>query len=867
MKTKTLFRILFVLVLLSAWLPVAGVRAEVGLQKLPAESIIYVPGPTNITLQTAIDQVPDGGVIEIANGVYTASGNGFQFLNLNKSFTIRAAAGANVILDGGSAVQTVWAENTSYSTASAVTISGITFANHNPVEEGKPAIRFSKVNFTFVNTTFLNNLKGGVVYAESSHVFFFDCLWEGNGSSAGGAGFRSWDSNMYVYNSRFVDNYTTALTTSSIPAGAAIATVNGVLWVSNTRFESNRSGAHGGAIWATGEWAKPETHVYIANSTFINNGIERSVGKSTPMEGGALVFEDQVFVHIYNSRFIENFADLGGAISFFRCKAEIRRSVFQSNYTVGSGVYSGVGGAITMNFYDRQSYASLTIEDTLFQGRPGHNVYDATFGGGLDVYGIVSSVKPKVTLRRVIFNDLDISDPTYAAAGGALIVKGVDFLMEDSFVLNSTANTAKGGLGGGLMIYPSNIATINRTVFANNVAAQCGGGAFMQGSTIRLNGNLFVGNAVSPSTPESASCGAALYTGTQSTLMITGTVENSTFVNNLGLPILEGDNSGSPINGVVYNGNSFYETAFSGTVFHNALVGGWTVAQLNTGVVTHTGGQPNITKSVVDNVALDSAPDIAKILAAPGNLLSAAANGDSAQQTSAYLAYVWNGASATLNGQALSDRAGVQAVNTAATYVLAAGSASNSAVVVNSTMPAFAFTFTPSSPAPILNWNLTGGNFLGAAMDQGVALTSAASGSVQLPTTNKQYRFHGLTQEGGFVGLIDPLLPVLSAPETAAILIDLSNPNYIGNVPFSNAGGQSLQWTASTSTPGLLQVTTPSGTTVLNGVVLYQVVPLATGEYTGTLTIDAGAGGSQDVTIQIHVVDRLQPLFLPLVMR
>ena len=67
---------------------------------LVTESIIRVPQDV-ANLQTAIDQVPNGGVIEIAAGTYASPSGGFRINNKHKGFTIRAASGASVVLSGG----------------------------------------------------------------------------------------------------------------------------------------------------------------------------------------------------------------------------------------------------------------------------------------------------------------------------------------------------------------------------------------------------------------------------------------------------------------------------------------------------------------------------------------------------------------------------------------------------------------------------------------------------------------------------------------------------------------------------------------------------------------------------------------------
>ena len=64
-----------------------------------AVEIIHVPGDVG-DLQSAIASISNGGIIEMAGGTYVPPGAGFTANNLGKAFTVRAAAGATVILDG-----------------------------------------------------------------------------------------------------------------------------------------------------------------------------------------------------------------------------------------------------------------------------------------------------------------------------------------------------------------------------------------------------------------------------------------------------------------------------------------------------------------------------------------------------------------------------------------------------------------------------------------------------------------------------------------------------------------------------------------------------------------------------------------------
>ena len=75
--------------------------ALAGAAAAPA-ALMRVPADV-ATLQTAIQQAANGDVIELADGTYASPAGGFTISNQPKAFTIRAAAGATVVLDGGGA--------------------------------------------------------------------------------------------------------------------------------------------------------------------------------------------------------------------------------------------------------------------------------------------------------------------------------------------------------------------------------------------------------------------------------------------------------------------------------------------------------------------------------------------------------------------------------------------------------------------------------------------------------------------------------------------------------------------------------------------------------------------------------------------
>lgn len=742
-----------------------------------SSSIIYVPGSNNMNLQTAINNVSDGGIIEIAAGTYTAPSGGFSILDMNKSFTLRAAAGATVTLNGAGSNRILQFRN-SVENSAHIDFIGITFYNgFSSLDYIAAGITLTKAKATFIDCKFTNNRKtvspartvGDAVVAVNSTAFFVNTTWQDNLSEDGGAAIGIRDSKVYIHNSRFINNQTTTTSTSEMPGGGAINAGNSTLYITNTRFEGNRSVGHGGAITAIGNLQTSGMELTIANSTFYNNQATRTISSPSPQEGGAIAVEDVSIMRIFNSRFIQNSAKIGGALTIFRAKAEIYDSAFLGNQATDTTPSSGSGGAINFNYHDRADFASLTIERTLFQGRYETVTTVAQFAGGINVVGYESAVRPVVTLRKIIFYDLDVTTPsssTKAGTGGAMLVFGADLLIEDTFVLNCDARGPKGGVGGGLVILAATAATMQRVTFAYNTADSYGGALFVQGANISVTDSQFVRNEISPGIAENeyASYGAAIFTTIEASLNrpVTGSVHNSTFIGQIGMAIFDDDRSAGPINDVIYNTNTFYETSFGDRVYRDSLTPTQNPDNLNILVVTRSGGLPPTDKALMDNTRLTSAPVIAQILAIPASILPQSAAGDPLSTTTAYVAYVWDGASANLNGTPLSTKTGIVSTTTAGQYTLSVDTHAVSAQIAGGVVPAF-LTSLSATTTPVFSWEITQGSFLNAVMVHSVTITSASSGSVQLPNANSLYIFYVVTQEGGYWRTIDPSEKIISS--------------------------------------------------------------------------------------------------------
>lgn len=743
-----------------------GTNQMTGLVSLTATDTIKIPQDSS-SLQDAIQQVLDGGIIEISSGTYYSPSGGFSLSNLQKSFTIQAAPGASVVLSGNGSNRILSSYNNSPDQAGAIVIKDITIANGYANQDGVGVVTLYTSKISFINVTFRDNYKSSspgrtvgatVDIADDSTVFFINCEWKDNTSEDGGAGLGIRSSDVFIHNSSFLRNRTITQVYNHIPGGGAINVANSSLRVTNTRFEDNRAAGHGGAIWAQGLWDQPETDIVIANSTFINNQISRGVSSPSPIEGGAVSAEDHLALKVYSSRFITNQAGIGGAISIFRASAEIYQSVFQGNRATDTSATSGFGGAINFKPHDRSDHARLTVEDSFFQGRYGAVTTVAQTGGGIKTLAPSTSLLPDVTILRSIFYDLDVATPQGSGrrpSGGALAIAGADLLMQDSLVLNSDAVGSEGGYGGGMLIYMAN-ASIDGLVAAYNTADTYGGALFIKGSNIDIAGSTFMGNVFSPgiSEPEYQSYGAAIFASPETSLNepVTGNVVNSKFINNTGLAIFDDDRSNGPINAVIYNNNQFYETTFGDKVYKDSLAAACNPSGLNTLVVSHSGGYPSIDKSTINNTAYSNIPNISTLFAAPSILLSTSAYGD-AGPSPAFLTYVWSGSSATLDGTPLSSRSGIIQTTTVGTHTLNASGVIDTVQVSNSPQPVFSLNIASGAP-PSLNWTLSSGSYLDMAIDNGLSYNPAPSGSVYLTASNDIYSFYGVTEEGGYYSIV-----------------------------------------------------------------------------------------------------------------
>ncbi len=527
-----------------------------GLALAPAASAqALISVSDSASLQAAINVAPSGSVIELAAGTYAAPAGGFVINDRGTSFTIRAASGATVVLDGQNAREVVRFINSSLAAGGPVTFQGLTFANGLSATDGLAGgVTMHRARATFVSCAFQGNRSsaastggGGIVVALGSVAHFLNVTWSGNTARNFGGGLALEDagSEAVIHGSQFVGNRTNLAGHSTSSAGGGIHVGNATagvvrLRVTNTRFQGNEAGYVGGAVYAIGSWqgadpSVPTAEVTVADCLFVDNKAKKdaSVAISAPTEGGAFHAEDQSTAKIYGSRFVTNSADTGGAVNLYRADVQVERSVFQGNQAVGTAnSATGFGGAFSAISNDANDASTgggafnrrssiLVVKDSLVQGRFGAVTTVGQNGGclyaagdsnrayglnGVAANGTAASNRATVTITGSAFADCDVvqTQPN-TGRGGAAFVDLVALAVSGSIVINSDAlpgsTAGEYTAGGGLEIINQSSATVSDSTLAKNTAGCYGGGIMAQGATLVVDGSRLVKNGVTRGSP------------------------------------------------------------------------------------------------------------------------------------------------------------------------------------------------------------------------------------------------------------------------------------------------------------------------------------------------------------------------------
>jgi predicted outer membrane repeat protein len=756
-----------------------------------AGELVRVPAEA-ANLESAIGQVTDGGVIEMAHGTYLTPAGGWFFSNLQKSFTIRAESGATVTLSGDNNRPVFRVQNTSSSLGGQIAFENLIFSNGHSTQDGVGGGVTIEANpALFTDCVFQDNYSdanqtggGGAFVFGGAAVQFIRCQFLDNRATNEGGGLKIGEgSKVVVHQSIFSNNRVNLAGHRPSSAGGGIHVGNADLIATNSRFVGNEAGFVGGGIYSIGLWQNPVTTprsiIDIANCTFEDNKAEPFPGVSPPTmtEGGAVHAENQVFARIDNSRFLENSADTGGGVNLYRARIAVANSVFRGNRATAVGAGAGFGGALSAISNDtaadgsnNRPSANLTVTDTLVQGsyqtvgsvgQIGGGIYSSGDGNrqygrnGVPAIPNLAANRSSVTISGGVFTDCQvIQSPNSSGVGGGAMFDLVGVDVDDTLFLNSEA-VGTNSHGGAFRTIGQSLVYVDGATFAGNEAERFGGAIYAQGVEAHFDNCALIENTNGGSLYGAAFFGAPdESTGISLTGSMTGSVISNTA--DRGLLIFDDDRQGAvstPYNDLRYNGNVIFDQATGMQVYQDSITGRSTAAQLNSLVVNRTGGTPSTDKSQTNNSNPSSAPVVASIAAAPKVILAEGAAGDPIGATAAFVGFAWTGGSATLNGSPVTGFTGLSQVSVG-TQTLNVNGVQDSVFVNAGATPAATLAAVPvaisSGEQAQLQWATPAGTFVDVVLDHAVTVNPGSTGTVMVsPMVTTTYHLFVLTEEGG----------------------------------------------------------------------------------------------------------------------
>jgi len=393
-------------------------------------------GP-KLTIVNATGTVTNNGVVNIADGLYTGTGN--QLIEITKSMSIIGQTQASTIIDAEGADWIFDVNNPGLT----VLFSKLTVKNAYIDWDDGAAIWSEGSTVTVSDCSFIdnyvdNNYDGGAIYNNGGDLTVTNCLFEGN----------------------YADRH-----------GGAIYSKNGDVTVTDSTFKKNYAGKDGGAIY------NKKGDLIITDSTFKKNKA-RDDGGAIYHENGALTVTDSLFKK-------NKARDVGGAI-FNDGVATINDSTFNGNIQVGTGD----GGSAIFNI------GTMTITGSKFK----NNDALASDGAAIFTYGDINVSDTKFTNNAggAIVNylaQLTVTDCTFT--GNFALFNGAGIFNDngDVTVTDSTFTGNQAIFDGGAIFNADGDMTVTGSTFTENFAAN-GGGIFTDQGKLTIANCAFTDNWV-----------------------------------------------------------------------------------------------------------------------------------------------------------------------------------------------------------------------------------------------------------------------------------------------------------------------------------------------------------------------------------
>ena len=308
-------------------------------------SVIYVNGSSGkdtndgytwstakLTINNAVNTVSNGGTVNIANGIYTGSGN--TNIIIRNNMTITGENQNDTSIMGPGQIFTIQSNKT-------VTIENLELTQG--LTDNMGGAIYNEGNLTIINCSITNSLSkhhGGAICNKGTLTILNTTIKGNIGFSSGGG--------IYNYGTLTVNN-SNIINNEAVGIGGGIAN-DGTLIVTNSIINNNTSigNFEGGGIYNSGNLTVTNSSINY-NSAYVGGGIYNS--------GSANITGSQIN---YNTILFGG----GGGIYNFKGTITVNSSSINNNSADegdGGGIYNCVNGTINVNYSNIKSNSATNI--------------------------------------------------------------------------------------------------------------------------------------------------------------------------------------------------------------------------------------------------------------------------------------------------------------------------------------------------------------------------------------------------------------------------------------------------------------------------------------------------------------------------